>query len=554
MSDKMIKNSSVSFTRVKEDILNYLKGLNNYEEIKDNLPDSTLTVIIELIAGYAVYNSHSNQMNRQETYLSTAQLETSVYNIAKAFGYYINRATAPVITVKYLAVPSIPLQSGTVIGKYKDLDIVYFGEDRIIEKLDEVDFVIGYYNTLEKQVQLVNGEFILEVVPQLLKSVDNDQIQLFVNDNPRPLSKAIEDFVVHQKAVDYSLNVDVSKLFIADMDNQYGLIVADKADVVKVKFIETSGMLVDFSADDLTLDEDFMYLATSHEGSNGESLEKIKRLAPLFYSTLRRAVTDDDLTYISEAHPLMLSTQAERDLGIPLKDKIEINAWSNETISININGIVYEIVTEVEDTKATALRKLYDKIKNNSDTNIRIYEEDNYIELESIDSRIDFSALTYSDNLTVTSINKNVKPACCTTHLYYIKYNVTDEPKLLTNLELQIMSEYLSKFKLSGLRVIFIPANVNHLDFKVKINLSNADYYDEVLARLKDILSKYELKLNTGFNYGSVLVALSQIGIYNGDELIKPVISVVPNQEVYNIEASKYSYLKFQNIEIELVD
>ena len=553
MTNKVIQNSSISFNRAKQDVENYLKKLNNYEEIKDLLPDSTLTVIIELMSGYSVYASHSNQINKQETYLSTAKLESSVYNIAKAFGYYINRATAPILKIRYLDVASLPLQSGTVIGQYGDLDIVYFGEDRIIEKLDEIDFTVGRYSTMEQKIQLTNGEYISEIHPTELQAVDNDNIQLFINDNPRPLSKAIEDFVVHQKAVDYSLDVNISKLFITDMDNQYGLIVSDNYDVMKVKYIETNGS-IDFKTDNLTLPDTFMFLEVSHRGSNGESLDKIKRLAPLFYSTLRRAVTDEDLSYIAEAHNLIKSSIAERDLGTPMKSKIEINAWSNETFTININGSIYSVQTEVNDTEDTALLKLYDRIRNNHDVFVTLYNEEQYIDIESIDARIDFSKLTFSENLTITSINNNIRPACCTTHIYYIKYDVTDEPISLTKFEQKTMSDYLYKMKLSGLRVIFVPANVHHLDFKVKVNLINADYYNEVKSQLETVLKSYELKLNTGFNYGNVLVALSQIGVYNGDELVKPVISVLPNQEVYNIEKNKYSYLKFQNIEIELVD
>jgi hypothetical protein len=52
---KMIKNSSVSFKQIKADIETWLSTLDNWQDIKDNLPASNLTLITELLAGFGTY-------------------------------------------------------------------------------------------------------------------------------------------------------------------------------------------------------------------------------------------------------------------------------------------------------------------------------------------------------------------------------------------------------------------------------------------------------------------------------------------------------------------
>jgi len=260
----LIMNDDTSIGTIKESIDSYIKSLNNYEEIKDNLDDSTITIIKELIAGYAVYTNHKNQMFKEETYLSTAKLESSVHNIAKTFGYYISRKTAPSLKVRYFDIPSVPLQAGTILGKYKyssdiEYDVIYFGEDRIIEKLDDIDVYIGHYAEYETLVQLNDlGEFLFNLTPSLLSAVDDKSIQLFRNDSRVELTKHIEDYVVFNQAVDYSVNPTEAMFFITDRNNMYGLSVTNNIDVMKVKFLETDGY-IDIDTNNLKLNDKFFF-------------------------------------------------------------------------------------------------------------------------------------------------------------------------------------------------------------------------------------------------------------------------------------------------------
>ena len=554
----LINPKDISINSIKAGIDDYLKSLANYEEIKDNMPDSTINIIKELIAGYAVYNAHKNQMFREETYLSSAKLESSVHNIAKVFGYYISRKTCPSLKIRYFGVPSISIKAGDILGEYGNYDVVYFGEDRTIEKLDDIDVYIGHYNTKDYLVELNDaGEFILELTATLLSAVDDKSLMMYKNGVKIDITKQMEDYVVFNKVVDYSIDPYSTKLFITDQNNRYGIDVLSNSDVITVKNMETDGML-NVIVKDVKLRSDFIYKLVNHYGTDGESVDKIRRLAPLFYSTIRRAVTEMDLTYVSEAHYLIRSAQVERDLGRPRLDRIEILNPVSQAFVVNIGFMSYTVITDDTATKESALKMIQDKISFNTDITTKLMIDitgvnEPHLLITSVDSR-DKLVFSYSENIQAYVIDTNEVPSCCTAMIYYVMYSTTNEPISMTEQERLDFQAYLKDVKLVGLRIILVPARVEHYDFKVKVILKDSSYYNEVKAKISSILSKYELTLMTTFNYGEALVEISKIKVDNGGEVLNPVLSVIPNQVVFDIAESKYSYIKFNNVDIELIN
>lgn len=547
----IISNDSVSFKQIKENIEDYLKSLNNWDEIKDTLPASNMTIINELIAGFASYVSYKQKMFRDETYLTTAKLPSSIYNIAKTFGYYINRYTIPSINVKYIGVPTKTMKSGDIVGTYGDYDLIYFGENLIVEKLDTFDVFVGRYVENEYTVSFINDSYSIDINPIYLGAIDDNRIQLFINDVQQEISKDIEDYVVLQKAVDYSYDTNSTKLFISDRANTYGIIL-DDGDIVKLKTLETDGNIEDFDTAGVSLINEFLPVEMNHNGSNGDDLDKIKRLSPLFYSTLRRMVTEKDHKYISEANPMIKSASAERDLGTPYKINLNPQApYIDATFSMDISGTVYSVVTDSTYTKQMIIDEFVEKTSKNILTST-IDNGDETLLVTVVDSRYDTIEVIPSDNLLLTVIDENVVPACCTVNIFYVKHDTIDEPIFMTMYEQREMANYFNNYKMVGLRIIMIPATVQYLSFKVKIQLTDSYYIDMVRDKISSILSKYELILDTNFNYGTILVEISKISFFEGGSFIQPVLSVVPNQTVFNIDPSKYSYMKFNEVEVLL--
>lgn len=546
----IISNDSISFEQIKANIEDYLKSLNNWEDIKDNLPASNMTIINELIAGFASYVSYKQKMFRDETYLTTAKLPSSIYNIAKTFGYYISRHTVPSVKIKYIGVPTKTMKAGDILGKYGNYDIIYFGKNIIIEKLDVIDVFIGIYSETEYTASFKDDSYSIDINPTYLTAIDDNRMQLFVNDIEQEISKDIEDYVVLQKAVDYSYDTSSTKLFISDRANTYGIVLED-GDMVKLKCLETDGNIENFVIDDISLNNEFLPVELNHDGSNGDDLDKIKRLSPLFYSTLRRMVTEKDHKYIAEANPMIKSASAERDLGTAYKISLDIQApYINTTFQIIIAGTVYEVITDATYTKQMINNAFILKASGNLLTFTT--NENELLTITSVDSRYDTVNVTQSANIIQTVVDANVIPACCTVNIFYIKHDTIDEPSFMTMYEQREMANYLNNYKMAGLRIIMIPATVQYLSFKIKIKLTDPFYIDAVRKEILKVLSKYELILDTPFDYGTMMVEVSKISFFENSSFVQPILSVIPNQTVFNVAPSKYNYMKFNEVEVLL--
>ncbi len=556
MSTSIIKSTSTSFLSVKNDLKKWIQSLENYEQIKDQLDASNLTLIEDLMAGFASYLVQKQNAKRAETYLSQAGLPSSVYEIASTFGYSINRYLAPSIKIKYNDVPTITLKSGDVLGTYKGYDIVYFGANKVIEKLDLIDVYIGTYVDKEVTVSFSDGTFILSLDPEELKSIDRERMRCFLNDIEQVISRDIEDYVVFNEVADFSISPFTSKLFVSDIDSGYGITAADGAPF-RVEYLETDGKIDVINLDDVTLNERYLTVEVNSNGSLGDSISKIKRLAPLLYSTLRRMVTEKDHSYIAESYPLIASAAAERDLGTPQKDSFELNGdYTSDTFEITVQGATYSYEGQGGDTKASATEALYDILVqfDNPLINVEHDTDNDLIIIESEDAR-NTSYEVSASNVDIVSIEENIPPACCTVYIYYVSEETVDTPVVLSTFERISFSNYLNVYKMVGLRLILTPASVENFELNINIKLTDSDYYDDVVDKIKTtILNKTELLLNTGFDYGKFLVDVSNIVLLDEDGAeFKPVVSVVPNQTVYNIDPSNYRYIKFNPLTITLV-
>jgi len=534
--------------RIKQDIEDYLKNLDNYQDIKDALPASNLTIITELLAGFGAYQVYKYQMMREETYLQSAKLKSSVYAVAKTFGYVINRKTAPVIQARYNSVKSLVLKNGDNLGRYGDYDIVYYGPQCTVEKGDLIDLSIGYFNRKEYTAHFVNNELLIGLAPIVLSSIDNNKIDLKLGNKSYKLSKDIEDYLVYNSVIDYSEDINKLKLFVSNTFDKFGTQDIIENDVLYIEYLETDGYM-DIVKADLELNENFLFYAVVHNGTNGDSIDKIKKYAPLLYSTMRRMVTNKDHEYIIGAHSLIKSVTINRDIGIPYKAYITLDkVVSGTTYSFTVNGVKIEAIADSSDTINSLYQKLIDRF-NEVKLGSKVYLDDNRIYIEGYDGRDEYTVSTVNMNKTV--VNTNTPPLSCTLFVNYIKYNTTNEPIELSSQEGEVLSEYSKRYKLSGVRLIFIKATKLSKTFDVNISLYDNSYKDIAIKLIQEIVKSYELKLGVEFSYGKVLADIANIQ----SDGVRLIDYVLPNQEVYNysVEDTNNKYLIFDNININIV-
>ncbi len=545
----IIKSDSQSNEQIQQNILAYLHSLGNWEEIKDNLPASNLTLITQLLSGFASFMNFRHKMERQETYLQQAKQPTSVYEISSTFGYSLNRLASPVFTLVYMEEPTIRIAPGDVLGYYDgDRPLVYFGKSRLIEKLDQIQVHLGEYQRKVVPITFVNDELVVSLEPELLTAIDRNLLRVEVNDIEVTVSRDIENYVVFGDVVDFSPSPTSSRLFLSDRSYSYGRAIAE-GDKVVIHYMETNGYEEDLTLILVKPINAFQVVDIESNGSAGDSLEKIRKLAPLLFSALRRMVTARDHTYITEAHPLIRSAYAVRDKGQPLIMTANFEFPFDRDFQITITSSTYTVSGVYGDDDASIQTKFAALIK---DPLVEVVHTGAGLMLIQRDARETDLVITASEGVLLNVLEKQEKPHCCTVEINYVKHDTVDYPKPLTAYEQAEMARYFKDYKLVGLTIILRPAQAEFYQFKLNIKLSDLKYEEFVKTEIKKILSGYELTLNKGFTYGEALAKIAQITTVDSNVSVRPIVSMTPNQNPFDVEPQEARYIHFDTIELNI--
>lgn len=539
----IINKDSVSFTEIKEDVLKWISGLSNADTIYNTIPASNLTFIVDLIAGYAAYDNFKRVAEARQTVMSEVTRASSAYKIARCFGYNIGRYTCPTFSVKYNDIPTITLTNGQILGTIGKYDIMYWGSDRVIEKGDVFDLVIGHYTNVKYSVSATENLVEYSLTPDVLSGIDNEKVRVIVDNKVVEVTKDVEAYVVHNKVIDWSDTISDTTISVADRDMKYGV---DVGSSVRFQWIESDGYL-EFDQNDLELDERFLYLSTTHVGSNGDSIEKIKRLAPLYYSTQRRMVSRFDHRVIIESSPLIESCYPDVDPGDPEVLKYTINGGDPEGVTYMIRLMAYDhtYVGKAGDSLTDIVNGLLKSITLQGDISVVATGTD-FITV-SIDDTMVSPVYGSSENITIEVIDQWIRPRCCTMNAYYVKYNtVNATPQLLTASELLTMADFLEVYKMVGYRIVFTPAIAVSKSLKLNLRVTDQTYWNDVITKINEIVASYNLVVNKSFEYGVLLADIGAIEIITPEYArIKPVAFVAPNQEMFDVAGSIDKYLYF---------
>ena len=102
----LIKNLSASQSKIKADIISFINNNEKYKDFSTNFDSTTVNLFIDILSGYASWSAYKSAANRNETYLYSAVLDSSVFTKAREFGYNLSRAISPKIRVIYNSVDS----------------------------------------------------------------------------------------------------------------------------------------------------------------------------------------------------------------------------------------------------------------------------------------------------------------------------------------------------------------------------------------------------------------------------------------------------------------
>lgn len=541
----LINKNSISFDEIKSNIEAYIDSLSNSADIKNNIPASNLSLMINLMAGYASYDNLKRVAEANQTYLSSATRTSSIHKTARTFGYNINRVTAPVLYLRYMEVPTITLDYGSVLGKYGDYDLIYWGPTVKFEKLDQIEVCVGLVKTNRNIIPIDMDIVDVKILPIELVGVDNNNILVKVDGVSVPVTKDVESYVVRNQVIDYSDSTTTTTISVSDRTNNYGVSVVDYVDTV---WVESDGKLV-MDESLLQLNQGFRYVGVGHLGTDGDSDDEIKRLAPLYYSTQRRMVSRLDHKYVIESHPLVKSCFPEIDLGEPEEVKFTIGSVvEGEEFRISITTSLYRYTAKLGDTAETVVNYFLDRIQFQTDVSV-IASDSSSITISFDDTMIS-PIYSVVGNITTEVLNTWTRPRCCTVYAHYVHESSTSLNRvLMTRVEVKMIADFLSVYKMIGYRILFVPATQENHIINLNLGVIGDQYWSYALAEVGKILDEYSMKVNQAFIYGELLAKIGAIILIDpiSKERIKVVSHVSPNQVMYDLPSSINKYYTFNS-------
>ena len=311
-----ISTSDLDFEKIKTKLKTYFKQSDEFGDY--DFEASGLSNILDVLA----YNTHVNgltaNMAINESFLSTAQLRSSVLQHAEALGYYPKSATA---ATAYLNVSvTIPGGPGSmVLPEYTE-----FSAD-----VDEVSYIFRTMNSVSApnvndtytfDVEVKQGE--PKVRTFVVGSEDDDQVFVIPDENMDTSTVVVKVFD-NFTTVNYTPYVNVNDALTINEDStvymlreaangQYELFFGDgnvlgKAPVagnkVVVEYLSTQGSVAntasEFVGSILSVGgSEYQIVVNSvveaSGGSEKESIASIKRNAPALHATQKRLVTAQD--------------------------------------------------------------------------------------------------------------------------------------------------------------------------------------------------------------------------------------------------------------------
>lgn len=491
------------------------KGLQDTFELSLSTSDQSL--MLEAVKAFSVLMTHTIDYKRDSVWLQTANDLTQAYHAVRFYDYSIIRKKAPIVKVRYRGEKTIILHKGDTIGSVGNLDLICLDDLMYLEFGDEKNFYLGKWQSKEIELKEDDlGDYILEVTPKILSSVDNDYIyvQSYGTETFLDRTRHIQDFISNKAYRDFSLDINSTELYIANESKKYGLYEAIKdKKTVKVSYLETEGIYGSkLSFDGVQWNEDFTGNVDStvilYKGYNGDTLQTLQRHAPLVSATKGKAHSMRDYQISFNAIPEIRSCNPFKDRGIGLVNKYTIQD-ENATTKITVDVTEFEIKNTLEGLKRFAERVMLKipayRVVVQDATNFTIQTKHSKMSM----------AVKNLENLQETKVSDPVEPECCTLLVPYIKEafaNKTDPDNIFTEGEELKVDAQTDSFKGWNAEPRYYPATDFGIHLKLEVRL-HRDITDTTKFEqaVKELISRYSYKLESVVPIREIVTKIGQI-------------------------------------------
>ena len=323
--------TNLDYLQIKENLKTYLRTQSDFTDY--DFEGSALSHILDVLAYNTYYTAFNTNMVANEFFIDSATVRDNVVRIAKQLGYRPRSKVAPKSVIDFTAtVTSInkpstyTLQKGTgfitnfdnVLYNYIVLDDVTVPVNAGVASFTNVEIfegsLITEYFTFDESTQ---DKFILSN-PQ----IDTSSVRVNIFENENTTSKI--PFFAAKNILD--INASSPVFFIEEIDDEkYEITFGDgtfgqklsTGNYIELSYIVTAGPesngVTSFRFNGVLLDANNAKYPTtvsvdrvteSYGGSDIESINDIKYIAPKYFSTQNRAVTTEDFeAIISKIYP-----------------------------------------------------------------------------------------------------------------------------------------------------------------------------------------------------------------------------------------------------------
>ena len=413
--------TSLDPSEIKESLKLFLQSQETFQDY--NFEGAALNVLIDVLTRNTHYLSYLSNVNMNEAFIDSAQLRSSVVSAARKLSYTPKSITAPIATVDITVTPFntdnldpfIVLEKGSQFFTKYNLDIFQFTNlSDVFVTLDSLNGVYTAQGVEIRQGNIVQNSFTYLAKSSPIFEIPNKNVDtstLTVKVQNSSSDDTTRTFVATQNIVE----VERDALGYFRYENNEGDDQIEFGDDILGKSLDPGNEVI---IEYLVVDKEIVNGAktftiassvggytnvalsttiSSGGGSEKESIEQVRRTAPLSYASQGRAVIEDD--YKAEVLKIMPYANSasvwggENNKPYPAYGKVFISLILSEGFTLTDN-LKADIVKKLRKKNMMTVRPvIVDPIFNELETDIKF--------------EYDSSKTTNSLNSIVTNISKN---------------------------------------------------------------------------------------------------------------------------------------------------
>jgi len=566
-----IQSSALDFNNIKNNLKTYLENKDEFADY--NFEASGLSNILDVLA----YNTHLNALIANfalnESYLSTAQLRSSVISLAESVGYIpdtktssqakirvffntstVNRDTTialPAYTKFTTSVDDVTYTFQTIETYYATDDGNGFYEFKTVDGSNQIPI---YEGTLRTKTFLV-GEYEdnpVYVIPDTNLDADTAKVNVFssaTSTTATSYQNIVNATTISAQSTIYILKETPNEYYeLSFGDGETFGVAPSSGNRIEVTYLSASGEgangavtfspSAQLSSGGVTETLSVTTYVNSLGGDTKESIESIRKNAPFQYAAQNRMVTAADY-----------SSLILRNYSTLIKDII---SWGGEDdLSPEFGAVFTSILFEDDVTDLTK-----------DSTKSAIIELAKQLSIVSFNLRFTDPVTTYVEmevfyqfnpkltDLTRNAINTQVRDQISS----YFDINTGNfnqsfrRSNMLAEID-ELNSAILSSRAVVKMQRRFTPSSPNLI--KVINDLSIVQLTDDQVNHIVELVTsqKFDAAANymvnnslTDQNFTATRTRLSETSVTNSQALRFPAAIAIPDDDTYTINSSQFTY------------